>query len=217
MHKTRIVLSVVAIALVIPAAFALGFASSLHLKYAAPNERRHQYLSAPGDAPPAVRAEVLVALRAFQNGYVKRDPKELNSFMQRLFAENDDVLLMGTNGGEWVRGYDAVGRFIKADWLYWGEFRFAIDDCIVSSDGDVAWISSVGEVTEPSMVRPVRFSAVLRRRGHDWLFRQLQFQWDDRDPRTSDLFHLSTHLKLVRLLLQRSRHGAAIPAELTQN
>ena len=53
--------------------------------------------------------------------------------------------------------------------------------------------------------RPLRFSATLTRNGPNWLFGQLHFQWDDRDPRPSDLLRPSTHLQIVRLVLHYIR------------
>jgi len=64
-----------------------------------------------------VRAEVLAALGVFQDGYIKRDPKKLDSFMDSLFPESDDILLLGTDADEWARGRRAVADFIRTDWL----------------------------------------------------------------------------------------------------
>ena len=186
-------------------AFTFGFVSSLHLKSAVSGNLREQYLLQTGDAPPPVRAEVLAALRDFQGGYIKRDPKELDSFMSRLFPKNDDILLLGTDAGEWARGYPAVAEFIRADWLNWGDFRFAVDQSIIWSSGDVAWIASVGAVHGQGSDRPLRFSAILTRKGNNWLFRQVHFQWDDRDPSPADLLRPRTHLKLVGLVLRLIR------------
>jgi SnoaL-like domain len=199
------ILSALALALVMLGGFAFGFVSCLHLKSVASSDLRHQYLLQTGDAPASVRAEVLAALRAFQEGYIRRDPKELDSFMYRLFPVNDDILLLGTDADEWVRGYRPVAEFIREDWLTWGDFRFAVDDSIVWSAGDVAWIASVGVVHDQRADRPLRFSAILIRHGHNWLFRQVHFQWDDRDPRPSDVLRKSTYLKLVRWVLQYIR------------
>ena len=111
---------VLAVVLLLAGGFAFGFVSCLHLKDTTSSDRRHQYLLQAGDAPAPVRAEVLTALRAFQEGYIRRDPRELDSFMHRLFPENDDILLLGTDADEWVRGYRAAAEFIKTDWLKWG-------------------------------------------------------------------------------------------------
>ena len=199
------ILAALAIALLVFGGFTFGFIANLHLKSAASSHLRHQYLLQTGDAPPSVRTGVLAALRAFQEGYVKRDPRELNSFMYRLFPQNDDILLLGTDADEWARGYPAAAEFIRADWLKWGDLRFAVDDSIIWSLGDVAWIASIGVVHVQGADRPLRFSAILTRNGTTWLFRQVQFQWDDREPRPSDLLRSSTHLKLLRLVVQHIR------------
>lgn len=195
------VLSAFVLALLIVGNFTFGFVSCLHLKSVATNDLRQKYLLQGGDASLPVRSEVLTALRTFQDGYIKRDPQALDTFMQRVFSPSDDVLVLGTGAGEWVRGYSAVGQFIKADWQGWGNFRFAVDDSIVWCSGDVAWIASAGMVHGHRSSRPIRFSAILTRTDHRWLFRQVHFQWDDRDPSPSDLLHPSTLLKLVRLVL----------------
>jgi SnoaL-like domain len=200
----RRLLTALTIVLLVLGAFIFGFVSSLHLKSFEPQDVRKQYLLPAGDAPAAIRAGVQAALREFQEGYVKRNPKELDSFMNRLFAKDDDVLLLGTDSGEWTRGYSAVATFIKTDWLEWGDFRFAVDDSLVWSSGNVAWIASVGTVHEHGSDRPVRFSAILTRNGEAWLFRQVHFQWDDRDASSADLFHLTTHLRLAKWVLQRA-------------
>jgi hypothetical protein len=197
------ILAALSIALLAVGAFVFGFASSLHLKRSASGDVRRQVLLQKGDAPDPARAEVLEALRAFQAGYVKRNPIELDAFMSRLFPESGDPLLLGTDTGEWVHGYRAVGEFIREDWLKWGDFRFDVENSVVSSAGDVAWIASTGSVRGQHSERPLRFSAVLTRNGHQWRFRQVQFQWDERDPRPADLLRPDTYLKLGRWVLQR--------------
>jgi hypothetical protein len=209
------ILCALAVALVcVCGSFGFGFISSLHLKTSASSDLRHQYLLPAGDAPPSVRAGVVAALRVFQDGYRKRDPNSLDSFMSRLFSENDDVLLMGTDANEWVRGYRAVREFIKEDWLKWGDFRFAVDESIVWSSGDVAWIASMGVVQSLRSDRPVRFSAILVRNDRDWIFRKVHFQWDERDPRPSDIFRPRTYLTLVSKALRRIHESIPFAVEL---
>ena len=202
------IFSALATALFVLGGFTFGFVSSQHLRNASSNELRQQYLLPAGDAPPSVRAGVLDALRDFQEGYVKRDPKNLNAFMNRLFPKDDDILFLGTDGGDWARGYPAVAESMRTDWLTWGDFRFAVDDSIIWSSGDVAWIVSVGVLHTQGSDRPVRYSAILTRNGNSWLFRQVHFQWDDRDPGLRDLFRPRTHLKLFRWVLQYMRDMA---------
>ncbi len=188
--------------------FASGFIACLHLKSAPSSEVRKLYLQHSGDASPEVRLEVLKALRAFQDGYAKRDPTDLDSFMSRLIAKSDDVLIVGTDAGEWVHGYSATAEFIRADWKGWGDFRFAVDDSIICSSGDVAWVDSIGTVHFKGSERPVRFSAILTRNGTDWLFREIHFQWDDRDPSSADILRSNTYLELVKVALKRVTNRA---------
>ena len=141
-----------------------------------------------GDAPPAVQAEVRVALREFQDGYIQRDPRNLDAFMGRLFDKNDDILILGTDRAEWVRGYANAGAFIQRYWQGWGDFRFSVDDAVICASGDVAWVVSFGTVRTKGTSYPIRLSAILTRHGHRWLFRQLQFQWERKPLSPASLF-----------------------------
>jgi len=192
----------VIVLLLVCGSFVLGFAARPRLKQATRNELHRQYLVQKGDAPPAVRTGVLDSLRAFQDGYTKRDPKELDAFMHHLFPENEDMLLTGTDQGEWARGYGAVGEFIKADWLNWGDLRLMVDDSIVWSTGDTAWLASIGVVRSGRSDRPLRFAAVLNQKDGHWVFRQLHFQWDEHEPRLSDLLNAGTSMRLAGLMAQ---------------
>jgi SnoaL-like domain len=182
--------------------FAFGFISRSHVKTEVQTDVRKKYLAQQGNATPVERSEVLATLREFQEGYVKRDPKAVNTFMDRLFVNGEDVLLMGTDSGEWARGYPAVAEFIKRDWIGWGDFRFAVEDSLVWCTGDVAWIVSLGSERGRVTERPVRFSAILARNGGTWHFRQVHFQWDDSDPGAASLLQTRTYSTLFRWVLR---------------
>jgi hypothetical protein len=185
------------------ASFVFGFSAGRQLKRSTDAVLRQQYLAPAGDAPHTVRLQVLKSLRAFQEGYVKRNPDELESFMSRLFAEDHDVLLMGTDANEWCRGHRSISEFIKEDWRKWGDFRFDVDNSLVWTFGDVAWTASVGTVHSSHADRPVRFATILARKGDGWVFRQLHFQWDERQLSTSELLDWDTQVQLVKLFYGR--------------
>jgi ketosteroid isomerase-like protein len=197
------ILALLGISVLVLSSFTLGFYTCLHLKSGVSSQVSHLYLTYSGDAPAPVRLGVLASLRDFQKGYVRRDIRELDEFMNRLFPNSDDILLLGTNSGEWVQGRSAVSKFIGDDWQKWGDFRFSVENSVVSSAGDVAWVASTGVVHDQMADRPVRFSAMLTRNGNTWVFRQLQFQWDDRDPRLADFLRASLYRKVGKLCIQK--------------
>jgi hypothetical protein len=186
-------------------AFALGFVSCLHLKRPVSSEIRERQLLEAGDATPEVRAQVLTSLRAFQAGYVKRNPADVDSFMKELFPADGQILLLGTEGSasEWARDYSEATNFIRRDWVVWGDLRLNVDHSLIWSSGDVAWLVTVGTVHSEGGERPIRFTAILTRHGDRWLFRQMNFQWDDTEPETADIFHPSTYLRLTHAALHR--------------
>lgn len=187
-------LTATAFAVISVAAFVIGFEACLHLKTAVPVSVLISYRSHKGDAPPQVRSEVLRTLQALQEGYTQRDPKNLDSFMHQLFPDTDDILLIGTDTGEWIRGRSDVREFVKGDWQGWGDVRIAVDDSSISALGDVAWTATIGNVQSGRLIRPIRLTTVLTRIEDRWLFRELHFQYDDRDPALSDLPRRGIHL-----------------------
>jgi hypothetical protein len=77
--------------------FCSGWEISRRLMISANGETQLSYLQARGDAPGPLRAKVLDSLRKFQDGYRKRDPSQLGSFMQSLFPADQD----GEHGAAW--------------------------------------------------------------------------------------------------------------------
>lgn len=167
--------------------FLAGWLSGSRLSIGVNAATQRDYLADRGDASPATRAAVLASLQEFQAGYRARDAARLDAFMQSLFPRTAPVLLAGTDVGEWRTGYQPVRTFIASDWRNWGDLRLDVPRAAVSSYGDVAWLATTGSVRMTHSSRPIRFTAVLTRQGDKWLFRQLQFQWDDRPARLSDL------------------------------
>jgi hypothetical protein len=141
----------------------------------------------PGDAPAPLRTQVLEALAELQQGYTRRDLKQLPDWMHHLFAPDLDVIALGTGATEWVSSYDQVEQFFWGDWANWGNVRLAVDSARVSASGNVAWVATTGVVSFPRGSRPLRFTAVMSRSTDHWVFRQIQFQWDDPTVQFSDL------------------------------
>lgn len=181
--------------------FAAGYVASIHLRSVLPETVREQRLLPPGDASPEARAGVLAALHTFQDGYINRDPQQLDAFMGTLFDRNADTLALGTEGAsnEWARGYPAVEAFVQRDWQYWGDVRLDVDGADIWSSSDAAWVATGGVVHFGPSKRPVRFTAILSRDGDRWVFRQIQFQWDDSESSDGDVLRPRTYLRILQL------------------
>ena len=139
---------------------------------------KSSYLKEKGNAPEQTRIEIIEVLQKFQDGYTKRDTTQLESFMQELFVQSDNVLILGTEPGELFVGYEAATDLIRNDWEYLGNVSLEVDDAIVSASGDVAWATAIGRVGNEEFNLPLRFSAILVRDDSGWRIHQLQYQWD---------------------------------------
>ncbi len=169
-----------------------------HIRSVPTDEVRSFSALEKGDASAAVRAGVLESLRGFQEGYLRRDPAQLDVFMRKMFPESDPVIVLGTTSNEWVGGYFSVSRFIHTDWLHWGDVRLDVENALVSSRGDVAWVATVGRVIMKNQSRPIRFAAVLMRYEKGWMFRQMQFQSVERGASLSQLLSPTALLRLFK-------------------
>ncbi len=188
-----------AVVLLLLVGFVAGFRTCLHARDTYPPLSRAQELAQPGNAPPAVRTAIVERLHVFQQGYTRRDPNQIDAFARDLFPSDDDILILGTEGGteEWVRGGAASRKFVADDWRGWGDLHLDVDRALVGSSDSAAWVATIGSVDWKKRKRPIRFTAVLAREGDRWVFRQMHFQWDDKDPSASDLLRSRTYLGVL--------------------
>lgn len=173
------------------AGFAAGWTGRRQFKISVSPQVQRSYLELKGDAPPVVREQILATFRRFQEGYRQRDLRQLAPFMDSFFSRDQDIRVIGTDMGEWHNGYNSVAEFIRDDWKDWGDVRLSVDDAAVDVNGETAWLATTGNVHEAHSLRAIRFTAVMTKVENRWMFRQIQFQWDERMPRLRDLIRRS--------------------------
>ncbi|MCU0485411.1 MAG: nuclear transport factor 2 family protein [Anaerolineales bacterium] len=101
---------------------------------------------------PENRSEIQTMLQKFQDGYTAREVWRLDDFMQ-LFAPNDEIELIGIGAAkraatEWFEGRSRIREIIENDWLYWGDVRFDVDGAKITINGETAWLSTTGTLTQ---------------------------------------------------------------------
>ena len=133
-----------------------------------------------GNSPDTIRLEIIDQLKKFQDGYSKRDPKNIAAFMQSLYSR-DNILILGTMPNEVYRGYENATRLVETDWESWGDCKFEIDSANISSSGNTAWFSTRGYVEfdlSQLLVIPLRLTGIMVKEDQEWKFQQQQFQFD---------------------------------------
>ena len=138
------------------------------------------YVFSEGNADPEIRSQIEQKMRQFQAGYEARDTSVLAFFMDDLFSQ-ENILILGTMPNEIYSGYDEATDLVRSDWLQWGDVRLMIQNANISTQGNVAWISTIGFVEfdlSRFLVLPLRFSGVLVQEDFGWKFQQVQFQFD---------------------------------------
>jgi len=97
--------------------------------------------------------EIKFVLEKLQEGYTLRDPSTVDQFMQNYFINDDSVEIIGTNAvtpgkDEWCLGFDAARQLILNDWKYWGNICFELEQARLKINGDTAWVSTSGTVSD---------------------------------------------------------------------
>ena len=96
--------------------------------------------------------DVRAVLQQFQGGYTARAVTQLDEFM-RLFAPDEDIELIGVGAAkraanEWFVGQAAIRDIVEGDWTYWGDVTLDVAGAKITINGDVAWLTTTGAVTQ---------------------------------------------------------------------
>lgn len=99
------------------------------------------------NVPLFYKNEIIHTLLKFQEGYTKRDLTILEDFMNELFNQSKDVTIVGTSSSEWCLGIKEVKQIIKNDWEHWGDVNIDINNALIYSVNNVAWLTVPANVT----------------------------------------------------------------------
>jgi len=96
--------------------------------------------------------EVSSILQKFQNGYTARDVTKLDEFMQ-LFVQDESIEMIGVGASkraanEWFEGLARIREIVEGDWMYWGDVKLDVAGAKITVQGEVAWLSTTGTVTQ---------------------------------------------------------------------
>ncbi len=84
-------------------------------------------------------------LRLLQEGYNKRDPQYLDTFM-KLYSSKDSSLIIGTEQGGVIRGFESAKELFLNDWKDWGQVKYDINTSDIQVNGDMAWVFMFAEL-----------------------------------------------------------------------
>ena len=78
-------------------------------------------------------------LQILQEGYNKRDPKYLDTFM-KIYSSKESSLIIGTGQGGVFRGFEKAKELFMGDWKDWGDVKYDINTADIQVNGDMAWV-----------------------------------------------------------------------------
>lgn len=129
--------------------------------------------------------EIRSALLRMTDAYGRRDVDVLiNSFVPDV-----DLITFGSGIEDVIVGRSGIAERLRRDSDRFDSLSFQWQWFHVSGKGNVAWLASEGNILArrgvEDLSQPVRLTAVLERRGKEWLFAQLHLsspslkQFDD--------------------------------------
>ncbi len=94
--------------------------------------------------------EIRALLQAFQEGYLRRDLAQVETFMDLFTADAEAI---GTNGirpgeGEWYTGQEAVRALVAGDWQSWGDLRLDLENASIHPHENTGWVALLATVTQ---------------------------------------------------------------------
>lgn len=118
-----------------------------------------------------VHSQVCATLERFSKLVSTWDPRVLEEF-----AQEDDILLAGSETGEVVIGGQEVEAFFRRIFARAEYYSWEWDHIETSHTGDVAWFLADGRVIlstgDDQRRLPYKISGVLERHGQLWRWRQ---------------------------------------------
>jgi hypothetical protein len=93
-----------------------------------------------------INNELREVLNIFEEAYIERDVNKVDSFMERLFDKDENVIVLGTSCGELCLGYEEVKEIFASDWEYWGDLRIKAEEATIMPLGNTALIHTTGTI-----------------------------------------------------------------------
>lgn len=97
--------------------------------------------------------EIILLLKRLQKGYLARDVSAVKDFVEELFIEDEEVLIIGTSAvtfedQEWCEGLEKVTRIFESDWKYWGDLQLNVEEAHITFEDNMAYVAMTGIVSE---------------------------------------------------------------------
>ena len=90
--------------------------------------------------------EIKNILKKFQDAYINRDLERIDSFVEEVFLDSDDISILGTATEEVFFGKSKVKELIEGDFKYWGDLNLDCENANITIHEDVAWFFTDGTV-----------------------------------------------------------------------
>lgn len=101
--------------------------------------------------------EVKEVLRKFEAGYIERNLRKVDSFIEELFINSEDTYILGTGTGELCLGIEGIREVISGDWEFWGDVRLDWENANINTNGEVAWFNTAGTLKQTFEHTPERY------------------------------------------------------------
>lgn len=120
-------------------------------------------------------SDIMDVLDKYAQAYSDKDIESMMS----LFADDPDLVVIGTGEDEWIEGYNELKTGFKRDFSQADNIKIIFDKVTISSSGNFAWVSSkmamICEIGVEGIKLSGRLSLVLEKRDNNWLITHIHF------------------------------------------
>lgn len=93
-----------------------------------------------------MKENIIKTLKAFQDAYLKRDPNQIDQFMDQLF-DQEDLVIFGTGLREVCINHEQSRALFLSDWESWGDYKLDMTSIHIDSYDGFYYAELMGTVT----------------------------------------------------------------------
>ncbi len=120
-------------------------------------------------------SEIMDILNKYAEAYLHKDIESMMS----LFANDSNLVIIGTGEDEWVEGFKELKTGFHRDFSQADNINITFHKINISNSGNVAWVSTkmamICEIGVEGIKLSGRLSMVLEKRNNKWLITHMHF------------------------------------------
>lgn len=109
-------------------------------------------------------------------GYTKRDIAYVDEYLKKLFFQDEEQIVIGTDAEELCIGPERIRGIVDSDWKYWGDFCMNVEGAHITVNGEIAYFST----------KAILKRKVTKEQIYTWITGQANYRLSDEEKKTKE-------------------------------